>query len=374
MRRPLRIVLAVLLLAMGMQTVSADEPFYAGADISMLPEFEASGAVYRDAGRPDDAITIMRRHGVNLFRLRLFVDPDPDFTKHWGATQDLATVRALAKRVKASRAAFLLDFHYSDTWADPAHQTKPAAWTDLHGEALEQKVYDYTAEVLATLAADGTLPDMVQVGNEITPGLLWPDGQLLFAADQPEQVDESWAAIARLVKAGVRAVRDAETPEHPIRIMIHIDGGDHEDRVKWWFDRFVQHDVDFDLIGLSFYPTMAGEDGFAHLKENLRVAAERFGKDVMLVETAFPHRPGPNDDDWDEAWPATPEGQAAFLRDVVAAVRAVPDGRGRGVVYWYPESYPARAHGVGVWMGGRFALFDAEGNALPGLDALTPQP
>lgn len=372
MRRVLRAVL-LLLLGVSVQNARADEPFYAGADVSMLPELEASGAVYRDEGKADDAIAIFRRHGVNLFRLRLFVDPDPDFTKHWGATQGLATVRAMSKRVKASGAAFLLDFHYSDTWADPGHQSKPAAWSNLHGEALEQKVYDYTTEVLATLKADGTLPDMVQVGNEITPGLLWPDGKLVFDADSPEQAQESWAAMARLVKAGVRAVREAETPDHPIRVMIHIDGGDREDRVAWWFDRFERHDVDYDLIGLSFYPTMAREGGFEHLKENLRVAAERFGKDVMLVETAYPNRLAGEGENWDEAWPATPAGQAAFLRDVVAAVQEVSDGRGRGVVYWYPESFPARAHGVGVWMGGRFALFDAEGNALPGIDALTPQ-
>ena len=124
------------------QTARAAEPFYRGADVSMLPELEKAGAVYTDGGAPDDAIKILRRHGVNLFRLRLFVNPTDDFTKSYGATQDLATVRALAKRVKSSGAAFLLDLHYSDTWADPGHQAKPKEWADLHGAALEQKVHE----------------------------------------------------------------------------------------------------------------------------------------------------------------------------------------------------------------------------------------
>ena len=133
-------MIALLLFAAAAPAAPATRPFYAGADVSMLPELEAAGAAYRrDDGTPGDAITILSDHGVNLFRLRLFVDPTDDFTESWGATQDLATVRKLAGRVKASGAAFLLDLHYSDTWADPAHQTKPAAWAELHGEALERK-------------------------------------------------------------------------------------------------------------------------------------------------------------------------------------------------------------------------------------------
>ena len=343
------------------QTARAAEPFYRGADVSMLPELEKAGAVYTDGGAPDDAIKILRRHGVNLFRLRLFVNPTDDFTKSYGATQDLATVRALAKRVKSSGAAFLLDLHYSDTWADPGHQAKPKEWADLHGAALEQKVHDYTADVLASLKADGTLPDLVQVGNEITPGMVWPDGRL--GGKTPAERAEHWRAFAGLVKAGVKAVRKASTAAHPIQVMIHIDGGDRQGLAKWWFDHFQKENVDYDLIGLSFYPAASGEGAFDHLKANLADAA-KYGKGVIVAEVAYPHRPDA-EVRAGGIWPATPAGQVAALKDVMAAVKAVPQGR--GVIYWYPESIPVK--GLDIWMGGANALFDAHGNALPALAA-----
>ena len=351
---------AVAFLAQG---ASAAEPFYVGADVSMLPELEKAGAVYTDGGAPGDAIAILRRHGINLFRIRLFVDPQHDVTKDWGATQGLANLRALARRVKASGAAFLLDLHYSDTWADPGNQSKPKAWADLHGAALERKVHDYTAGVLATLKADGTLPDLVQVGNEITPGMLWPDGKL--DGKTPAESEAKWTAFARLVKAGASAVRGASTPGYPIRIMVHIDGGDRDGLAKWWFDHFQKQGVDYDLIGLSFYPAASGEGAFDHLKANLADAA-KYGKGVMVAEVAYPHAPGPDALKAGGIWPATPAGQAAALRDVIAAVRALPAGR--GVIYWYPESRPV--NGLDVWMGGSYALFDAKGEALPALRAL----
>ena len=338
--------------------VRAAEPFYVGADVSMLPELEKAGAVYSDAGVAGDAITILRRRGVNLFRLRLFVDPQHDVTKDWGATQGLPNLRALAKRVKASGAAFLLDLHFSDTWADPANQIKPKAWADLHGAALERKVHDYTAGVLATLKADGTPPDLVQIGNEITPGMLWPDGKL-------DGTDAQWAAFARLVKAGVAAVREAATPRHPIQIMVHIDGGDRDGLAAWWFDHLQKQNVDYDLIGLSFYPAQSGAGAFEHLKANLAAAA-KWGKGVIVAEVAYPHGPGPDPLKPGGIWPPTPAGQAAALRAVTDAARALPAGR--GVIYWYPESRPVK--GLDIWMGGIYALFNAKGEALPALAAL----
>ena len=349
---------AVAFLAQGAR---AAKPFYVGADVSMLPELEKAGAVYTDGGAPGDDIKILRRHGINLFRIRLFVDPQHDVTKDWGATQGLANLRALARRVKASGAAFLLDLHYSDTWADPGNQSKPKAWADLHGAALERKVHDYTAGVLATLKANGTLPNLVQVGNEITPGMLWPDGKL--DGKTPAEADAQWAAFAGLMKAGVSAVREAATAEHPIKIMVHIDGGDRQGLTKWWFDHFKKFGVDYDLIGLSFYPAASGEGAFGHLKANLAAAAT-YGKGVIVAEVAYPYRdatlkPG-------GIWPATPAGQAAAMKDVVRTVRVLPAGR--GVIYWYPEARPVK--GLDVWMGGSYGLFDAKGEALPALRAL----
>lgn len=349
-------VLSLLLIVAAMAGRAGAAPFYVGADVSMLPELEKAGATYTDGGKRGDAIKILRRHGVNLFRLRLFVNPQQDATKNYGATQDLPTMRKLAKRVKASGAAFLLDLHYSDTWADPGNQSKPAAWADLHGAALEKKVHDYTAEVLAAFKSDGAMPDLVQVGNEITPGMLWPDGKL-------DGTHAQWAAFAGLMKAGVSAVREAATAEHPIKIMVHIDGGDREGLTKWWFDHFNKFGVDYDLIGISFYPAASGEGAFEHLKANLAAAAS-YGKGVVVAEVAYPYR--------DAAlkaggiWPATPAGQASAMQDIVRTVRALPAGR--GVIYWYPEARPVE--GLDVWMGGGYGLFDEKGEALPALRAL----
>ena len=193
--------------------------------------------------------------------------------------------------------------------------------------------------------------------------MLWPDGKLTADAG-------SWASLSRLLSAGSRAVREASTPLHPIRVMLHVDGGDKPGRVAWWFGELAKSEADYDVIGLSYYPMWSDDaDALANLKENLRVAAETFGKDVIVAETAYPYRDAA-DPKPAMRWPATPAGQAAFLRDLAATVRATPDGRGRGVIDWYPESSPPTAHGVSLWEGGRCALFDAEGRPLPGLDAL----
>ena len=160
------------------RATAADMPFLVGGDISALPDLERMGAVYRDNDRPGDCIAILHDHGVNLFRVRLFVNPASDFDQTGGATQDLPMVLALAKRIKASGAKFSLALHYSDTWADPGKQTKPAAWKDLLMDQLQKQVTDYTAQVMTAMKSNGTVPDIVEVGNETRTGMLWPDGKL----------------------------------------------------------------------------------------------------------------------------------------------------------------------------------------------------
>ena len=157
------------------QPTTQPSSFLLGADISMLARLEQRGAIYREDGKPQDAIHVFTHHGWNCFRLRLFVDPNGQ----GGVVNSLDYTRVLARRIKDAGATFILDIHYSDTWADPQHQVKPAAWKDLPFEALEKKVHDYTESVIAQLKSDGCLPQIVQIGNEITPGMLWPDGQLL---------------------------------------------------------------------------------------------------------------------------------------------------------------------------------------------------
>jgi len=344
---------------------ASDLPFITGADVSMLPTIEKCGGVFSDGGKRGDAIQILADHGCNLFRARLFVKPDPDYVKNFGAVQNLDYVRALAKRIKATGALFLLDIHYSDTWADPGKQYTPDDWKDLDFDATERKVHDYTIQVLKDFQADGTMPDMVQVGNEITAGVLWPQGQVL---DVPAaQEDEQWRRFARLIAAGCRAVRESQTATHPIRIMIHIHGGGKEGMAKYFWGKFQLSPDLYDIVGLSFYP--AWDDSIDFLKQNLIDATRITGKDVILAETSYPWNALPDKIGLATLqWPQTPQGQKQYLHDLTATLRAAPDHHGKGFIYWYPEAIPSPRL-PRVWRQGYEALFDQSGNALPAADS-----
>ncbi len=342
-------------------TRAADGQFIAGTDISMLPAIEKAGGVFRQDDQPADAIKILHDHGCNMFRVRLFVNPNPDFKATGGAVQDLAFVRALAKRIKAAGGPFLLDIHYSDTWADPGKQFTPAAWKDLDFEAMRQKVHDYTADVMKDLAANDVSPDMVQVGNEITSGILWPTGKVLDAP--PEKSQLQWERFAQLENAGAKAVREAQTAAHPIRIVIHIHGGGKEGLPKWFFGMFNRNPVDFDVIGLSFYPAWA--DSIDALKQNMADVIQLCGKDVLIAETSYPWRQMTKIDAM--RWPQTPAGQKQFVQDLTSVIKNAPDHHGLGFVWWYPDAIPVQ--GLRIWRNGAEALFDEKGNALPALEA-----
>jgi arabinogalactan endo-1,4-beta-galactosidase len=355
--------LGIVVLMVAGTVAAAAETFYAGADVSMLPEIEKAGGVYRDDGKETDTITVLRARGCNLFRVRLFVDPDPDFQKTDGATQDLTYVRALAKRIKAAGAAFLLDIHYSDRWADPSHQDTPRAWRDLDFDALERKVNEYTGSVLKDLADNGVAPEMVQVGNEIASGMLWPQGRI-GGSKSPAEEQAQWARLARLINAGSRAVRDASTPQRRIRVVVHIHGGGRAGLPKWFLGKLHANPVDYDILALSFYP--AWEDSLDALKQNMRDVVTDWGKDVLIAETSYA---------WKEmggiknralmTWPMTPDGQAQFVRDLATAIKAVPSNKGIGFVWWYPEAIPVKS--LHIWRNGAEGLFDEQGRPLPAL-------
>jgi arabinogalactan endo-1,4-beta-galactosidase len=329
-----------------------------GADISALERIEQAGGVFRDAGRPGDAIAILRTHGGNSFRLRLFVNPNDSDMQ----VNDLDYTVRMAARVKAAGAGLLLDLHYSDTWADPGHQTTPAAWAGLALGALEEEVERYTDSVLTLLRQAGALPDIVQIGNEIDAGMLWPLGRLY--APGADTLAE-WTQLTDLLKAGVRGVRDALAPGDSVRVMLHYSQGGDLGGTRWFFDHMNAYGVPYDVIGLSYYPWWHGT--LAALQANLQAAALRYGKDVIVVETSYPWRAG----GWEGmvtsgaamTWPVSPQGQAQFVRDLVAAVGATPSGHGAGVVWWYPEAI--QVPGLFIWGGGSLALFDSAGNVLP---------
>jgi arabinogalactan endo-1,4-beta-galactosidase len=363
-------------------SVNARAPFYLGADISTLSEVDQRGGVYMDGDQPGDALAIFEKHGWNCFRLRIWVDPRD------GANGLAYTVK-LAQRIKKSGGTFMLDFHYSDWWADPQKQNKPTAWTNLDFDALVDQTQTYTSNVIKTLKDAGATPDFVQVGNEITGGMLWPDGQVkvplskvkVFSGDvkvmsPPEPYDDAkqWDHLVRLIKAGVAGVRSATTPEDHTRIIIHIDCGGDWAVTKWYFDHLTAAGVDYDVVGQSYYPNWHGT--LENVRDNLRHTIKYFHKDVMIVETAYPARevylsPAAVKN---MTWPMTPAGQKEFLADLIQTVKAAPEGRGIGVMYWHPEAtyIPGAA--------GRWArpdpnsLFDAKGYPLPAMNVLNLQP
>lgn len=358
--------------------------FINGFDISTLAEVERCGGQFRDGGAPEDALAILKRHGANFVRLRLWNDPYDHRGESYGAgVCDLATVLALAQRARAAGIPWLLDLHYSDFWADPGKQTVPKAWRHLDEAGLEQAVYHYTRDVLAACRAANVLPGMVQVGNELSKGLLWPTGKV-----------PNWQTIARYVCAGVRAVRQ-ELPDCPV--MVHLDNGGNNELYRTWFDNYFANGGDCDILGLSYYPFWHGT--IESLAANMNDIALRYGKDLIVAETSmgftlesYAAYEGLTEEQRKGGaaraalaeqlpWPMTPEGQCAFLKDLLNVIHAVPEGRGKGLFWWEPAWIPVPGSGwakQGGWEyvgeqgpGGNEwanqALFDFAGNALPAL-------
>jgi arabinogalactan endo-1,4-beta-galactosidase len=364
-----------------------------GADVSMTAEVEALGAVFRADGTERDLFGLLAENGVNWIRLRLWVDPrDESGEPYMGGTNDLETTIALARRAKAAGQRVLLDLHYSDFWTDPKKQSIPKAWRGLTGAGLEARVHDWTAEVLAALDAAGAYPEMVQVGNEITNGMLWPEGRTPRFLDAERRFErEDPAAFDRLtglLEAGTAAVRESGEA----RVMVHLDFGGANELYRGWFDQATVRGLDYDAIGLSYYPYWHGT--LDDLGANLNDLALRYGKDLVVVETAYAwtsERPEGHHQVFTAklaegcGYDVSPEGQAAFLRDLYAVVAAVPGGRGLGIVYWEPAWLPVPgttwASRAGMEYGddvvdeagsswANQALFDFDGSALPSLRAL----
>jgi arabinogalactan endo-1,4-beta-galactosidase len=351
------VALVVFLINAGLAL--ATESFCFGADLSALPIYEQRGAQFTKDGRAGDAMWLLRAEGMNAVRLRLFVEPKPEGI----VDNSLDYTVALARRVKAAGLSFLLDLHYSDTWADPQKQFKPAAWERLPFDALVARVGDYTREVLARFEREGLRPEFVQIGNEITNGTLWPDGRVSFGAPAEEDA-AAWTRLAAILRAGIAAVPTG--PGQP-RVMLHIESGGDLAKTLWWFRHARAAGLRYDVIGLSYYPDWHGD--LATYRRTLAALAEEFGKPIHVVEAGYPWKPTKK---WLEKknmdWPLTPAGQAQFLKDVVQAVREIPGGLGAGVWYWHPESIKLPGHYA--WESGSCALFDPQGEVLPGAAAL----
>lgn len=361
--------------------------FVKGFDVSTLLEVERCGGVFRDGGVPGDALAILKGYGGNYVRLRLWNDPfDAQGNSYGAGGCDLATVLTLAGRAKALGMDWLLDLHYSDFWADPGKQVPPKAWQSKDEAGLEKAVYGYTRKVLQGCKAAGLAPAMVQAGNELSNGLLWPSGHV-----------PHWGTIHRYVMAGIRAVRE-ELPQ--ALVMVHLDNGGNHQLYRDWFDHFFDFGGECDVIGLSYYPFWHGT--MEMLKANMDDIAPRYGKALMVVETSmgftmesYARREGLGDGERKGAatrpaltegiaWPMTPQGQADFTRDLLAVIDAVPGGRGRGLFWWEPCWLPVPGSGWANRAGWEYvhekgpggnewanqALFDYAGEALPALAVL----
>jgi beta-galactosidase len=284
-----------------------------GADISFLPELEARGVKFSDKGNQKDVLKILKDHGFNYIRLRIFKDPQKDSGYSPGkGFCDLTHTKEMAKRIKEAGLKFLLDFHYSDYWADPGKQFKPKAWEGKNFQQLQDSVYNYTKLVMLALKNQGTPPDMVQVGNEINHGMIWPEGHV-----------RSFDSLAQLVYVGIQAVREV-TPD--AAVMIHIALGGQNDESHFFLDNLLNRKVPFDVIGLSYYPKWHGT--LADLKYNINNLAVTYQKDIIVVE-------------YSQCKEAVNE--IAFT---------VAGGRGKGTCIWEP---------LNTWE----SIFDKEGNSNP---------
>lgn len=370
-----------------------------GVDVSMLAAVENGGGKFCKKGQATDIFTILKSSGVNLVRLRLWVDPyNATGQPYGGGTNDLQTTIALAKRLKAERLAFMLDLHYSDFWADPGKQMKPKAWEKLSFDDLQKQVYSYTKHILRQLKEENILPEYVQVGNEVTNGMLWPDGKTpIFSPEANQFEDEQTGALQKgqqafdrlsiLLKAGVKAVR-----EYPnMKVLLHLDFGGASYLYERWFKEIIARGVDFDIIGLSYYPFWHGT--LADLTKTMTLAGKLFEKDLMIVETSFgftDQSPDGEENIFSDTlaktagYPASTEGQTAFLTDLIATIDEVKgEGyKGLGFVYWEPSWLPVKGATWATKAGMAYinenaeegnhwanqGLFDFKGDALPGLD------
>ena len=300
-------------------STEARNRFAKGADISWLPQMEASGyKFYNEKGIEEDCIKILKDHGMNTIRLRTWVNPSED--KASGHCSKEETV-ALAVRAQKNGMRIMIDFHYSDSWADPGKQVKPRAWEGMNMEQLKKALYDYTFEVMTALKTAGVEPEWVQIGNETPTGMIYPEGHT-----------DNWPQLVQLINKGYDAVK-AVCPQS--KVILHLDQGNNNDRFRKWFDEATKYGAKYDVIGLSFYPYWLHNKPdytqvLGDLIFNMNDIAQRYNKEVMIVEIGGEDSKAENTYD--------------MIKAVIKATKEVVGKRGTGVLYWEPQGARSWSH------------------------------
>ncbi|HKO81364.1 MAG TPA: glycosyl hydrolase 53 family protein [Chitinophagaceae bacterium] len=340
--------------------------FCMGVDLSYVNQVEDYGGVYRDSGKIKDPFRIMRDHGANTVRVRLWHTPQWIAGLNNGKMYyDLAGTEKTIRRAKENGMAVNLDIHYSDRWADPAHQETPAAWVNLPIAVLKDSVYNYTLHVLNYLKSKDLVPEMVQVGNETNAGMLWPLGKV---------ENNNWQNFAALLNSGISAVRDfsAGSSVKP-KIILHV--AQFQDADHWTGSLINIGVTNFDILGLSHYPKWSTVSTMDEVENRIKALKAKYNKQVMIVETAYPWT-GNNADaytniisatDTAAGYEASPQGQFRYMKDLT---QAIIRGGGTGIMYWEPAWITSKLNdgwGIGSsWENNAF--FDFDGNTLPSID------
>jgi arabinogalactan endo-1,4-beta-galactosidase len=314
---------------------SQNRPFAKGADVGWLPQMEATGYKFYDTdGKEKDCLQLLKDRGMNSIRLRVWVNPSDD--KASGHCSKEETI-AMALRAQKMGFRIMINFHYSDSWADPAKQFKPKAWENHTFAELLNDVYNHTFDVINALKVAGVTPEWVQVGNEIPGGMLWPEGST-----------KNWKQLGQLLNKGYDAIKAVDKN---IKVIVHVDEGNNNKKFREFFDNATKQKVRYDVIGLSYYPYWIKKDyteTITDLESNLNDMAKRYGKEVMVVEV------GGEDDKI--------ENTKKLLEATIKAVKKVPNDKGLGVLYWEPQGARSWSHyALSAWLD--------NGQPSPALDA-----
>ena len=332
---PLKLLLIVVL-TLNFASCKISKPAFAkGADVGWLPQMEATGyKFYDNDGTEKNGLQLLKNRGMNAVRLRVWVNPNDDKASGHCSKDETVT---MALRAKKMGMRVMINFHYSDSWADPAKQSKPQAWENHSFSELSNDVYNHTFDVLVALKNAGVTPEWVQVGNEIPGGMLWPEGST-----------SNWQQLGQLLNKGYEATKAVDKN---IKVIVHVDEGNNNAKFRTFFDNATAQKVKYDIIGLSYYPFWIKKDyseTITDLEFNLNDMVKRYNKDVMIVEV------GGEDDKVQNTY--------ELLKATINAVKKVPNSRGLGVMYWEPQ-------GAKSWSGYSLSAWQADGKPSPALDA-----